>query len=148
MPPLMLFKIIPVIMRLQRRRKFRIVLVFARIRLLQRRARSIFVIEHFEHSPRQHQTNSGPRDGHEHNRYSFDWRHQSADHPRTDKGAKNGDKVLAALTFQPTEPSSEIATNACASMANSIGSACSTSLANPLTISATASSSSMPRDRQ
>src|SRR6056297_1081068 len=45
----------------------------------------------------------------------------------------------------PTDPSSEIATNCCASMANSIGSACNTSLQNPLTTKATASSSSMPR---
>ena len=49
---------------------------------------------------------------------------------------------------QPTEPSKEIATNCCASMANSIGKACKTSLQNPLTTRATASSSSMPRERQ
>ena len=48
----------------------------------------------------------------------------------------------------PTLPSSEIATSCCASMANSIGSACSTSLQKPLTTSATASSSSIPRERQ
>ena len=48
----------------------------------------------------------------------------------------------------PTDPSNEIATRLCASMANSIGRACSTSRQKPLTTRATASSSSMPRDRQ
>src|SRR5690606_22392028 len=48
----------------------------------------------------------------------------------------------------PTLPSSEIATRLCASMANSIGSACKTSRQNPLTTSATASSSPTPRERQ
>ena len=54
----------------------------------------------------------------------------------------------SAAMDQPTDPSSEIATSAWASIANSIGNACNTSLQNPLTTSATASSSSMPRDRQ
>ncbi len=57
--------------------------------------------------------------------------------------------TLHQQTFHyPTDPSSEIATNCWASIANSIGRACSTSLQNPFTTSATASSSSMPRWRQ
>ena len=144
----MLFQIIPVIMRIQRRRKFRIVLVFARIRLLQRRARCFFVVHHLEHSPRKHQANGRPNNRHDHCWYTLNGWHPATHNACAHKGANNRDKVLAALTFQPTEPSSEIATRACASIANSIGNACSTSLANPLTISATASSSPMPRDLQ
>ena len=49
---------------------------------------------------------------------------------------------------QPTLPSREMATRLCASIANSIGSACSTSRQKPLTTSATASSSPTPRARQ
>ena len=49
---------------------------------------------------------------------------------------------------QPTEPSKLIPTSACASTANSIGNCCRTSLQKPLTINATAASSSRPRWRQ
>jgi hypothetical protein len=49
---------------------------------------------------------------------------------------------------QPTLPSSETAISFCASTANSIGSCCSTSLTNPLTTSAVASSADKPRCRQ
>ena len=45
----------------------------------------------------------------------------------------------------PTLPSSEIPISFCASTANSIGSSWMTSLTKPLTISAIASSSGMPR---
>src|SRR3984893_11011831 len=48
----------------------------------------------------------------------------------------------------PTLPSSETEISFCASTANSIGSCCSTSLTNPLTTSATASSAERPRWRQ
>src|SRR5690606_2205038 len=50
-------------------------------------------------------------------------------------------ELEGAFLGHPTLPSSEIASSFCASTANSIGSSFSTSLAKPLTISATASSS-------
>src|SRR5690606_36550890 len=52
------------------------------------------------------------------------------------------------LLRHPTLPSSETATNFCASTANSMGRCCKTSRQNPLTISVSASSSGMPRWRQ
>ena len=58
------------------------------------------------------------------------------------------DYEFVAASDHPTDPSSEIATNACASIANSIGRACKTSLQNPFTTNATASSSPIPRWRQ
>src|SRR6056297_3136495 len=66
--------------------------------------------------------------------------------PRNRKPLRAVDGPLPG--HQPTDPSSEIATSCCASMANAIGSACNTSRQNPFTTSATASSSSMPRWRQ
>src|SRR5690606_3811842 len=48
----------------------------------------------------------------------------------------------------PTEPSSETSSSFLASTANSIGSSRKTCLQNPSTISETASSSEMPRERQ
>src|SRR6056297_3139920 len=69
--------------------------------------------------------------------------------PRQPRNREPLRAVDSALPFhQPTDPSSEIATSCCASMSNSIGSACSTSRQKPLTTSATASSSSIPRERQ
>lgn len=64
------------------------------------------------------------------------------------RSRKPQNAALDPARHHPTDPSSEIATSCCASMANSIGSACNTSRQNPLTTSATASSSSMPRWRQ
>ena len=61
---------------------------------------------------------------------------------------RRGGERLKDSASHPTLPSRLIATSFCASMANSIGSACSTSRQKPLTTSATASSSSMPRWRQ
>ena len=49
------------------------------------------------------------------------------------------------MLFHPTLPSRLIPSSFCASTANSIGSCCSTSLAKPLTIRATASSCDNPR---
>src|SRR5690606_25585274 len=75
-----------------------------------------------------------------------------------DLGAVFGDAGMQVLDFkhslfflkiyvrdQPTEPSSEMPISFCASTANSIGSSWMTSLTKPLTISAMASSSGMPR---
>src|SRR5690606_21266326 len=54
-------------------------------------------------------------------------------------------ELESALLAHPTLPSRLIPSSFCASTANSIGSCCSTSLAKPLTISATASSWPSPR---
>src|SRR5690606_31991878 len=54
-------------------------------------------------------------------------------------------KLESALLGHPTLPSRLIPSSFCASTANSIGNCCSTSLAKPLTISATASSCPSPR---
>jgi hypothetical protein len=59
---------------------------------------------------------------------------------------RNGDlHMVDGAEHQPTEPSSEIATNFWASTANSMGSSCRTSLTKPLTSSWTASSCERPR---
>ena len=68
--------------------------------------------------------------------------------PVQDRLALDRGVEIADFKHQPTDPSSEIPTSFWASTANSIGNCCSTSRQNPLTISATASSSPMPRWRQ
>jgi hypothetical protein len=139
----MLFQIIPA-MRLQRRRKFRIetwsLLASARFNAARAASLSLSTLN----TVMPVSDNSGPWT-HEHNRYAFDGGTNRRDHPAPTKAQKNGDKVLAA-DVSTHSLQSEIATNACVLIANSIGSARSTSLANLLTISATASSPA-PRDR-